>query len=424
MNIQQLQNANNKQRFGRLVRYYRQMHQYTLRSLARPLGLSHAYLRQIEIGKANITQRTFDYLIRTLAITPYYDAKEEEAFYTALEKVQNDLLYLNIEPLNKTIEAQRKKHHQYNHALWGIDYILMMLMYDSTKPTIDVQALGKTYANLLKVESLLSDQQKLLLSICGANIYYHANDTYGTIKILHEALDLDLNNDYVSLVYYLLGLAYGETFKLIRSNRYLDIAIEMFDRQNNDFRSSITQIYKTLNDVKIGQKQGIEMSLYKAIAFSKQHKLELFTTVIYRNLVIFYTKHKNFNDVLETLKYWEEDTVFSCFYEIYTRLNKSEDMDALASFISACKNINDYHSQKNLIYLYGLKFFKAYINEDEAQYEALLNQFFLEAVKSESYFEIEIAYDYYNWFLRNHRRYKDALTLTEKMIKITKNAYD
>lgn len=424
MDIEQLQDGQNKRRFGCLVRYYRQMHRYTLRSLARQLGFSHAYLRQIEIGKANISQRSFDYLIRALGITPFYDAFEEQAFYTVFENVTNDLLYLNIGPLNKIIETQKKKHQQHMQALWALDYFIMMLLYDSMKPNIDVHELSKTYDNLMKVKSLLSQQQKLFLFIWGANIYYHANDSYGVIKILHEAIDLKLNHDFVALVYYLLGLAYGETFKLIRSNRYLDSAIQKFDQQNNDFRSSITKIYQTLNAVKIGRKEGIEQALHEAVAFSKQQDLKRFTTLIYRHLIVFYTKHKNYTDVFRTLKYWSEDTIFSCFYEVYARLNVTKDKKELTSVINSCDTISDHHLQKNLIYLYGLRFLKAYIHNEEEKYDSLLKQFFLEAVKSESYFEIDIAYDYYSWFLQKERRYKEALMLSEKMIEITKIAYD
>ncbi len=424
MNLNLLNKQKNKYRFGILIRYYRHINQYSLRSLASLVGISHAYLSQIEIGKATISKRTFDYLISALDIKPHYDSEAEKQFYAVFDKVINNLFYFNLKQLNETISTQKKlkKHHEY--TLWEFDYQLMMLFYHSMQPKIDLLTLNKSYHQLVQVESLLYDYQKIILKISYANIKYHAYDIDSVIETLEKALELKPKDNYIALIYYLLGLAYGEIYKLMRSNHYLDLAIEHFKRQNNDLRLKFTYIFKTFNYVKIGNRHMIEQSLNEALTFSQYYNLKQLEALAFKHFVIYYLKMDKTREAIRFLDYWQGESYEYCFFDILVRLKHKANQKQLLKRLKEHEKKRMLQTPKQLIYVYGLAFLKSHIAQPPKQQEQHLKAFFCETIKAKKYFEVSVAYDYYQAFLVRQRRYKDALEITEKIIDISKKAYD
>ncbi len=421
MNMEDIRNG--KQRFGLLVRYHRLKQKHTLRSFAKILNISHAYLRKLEMGEAADNQQIFDLFCSHVGFKITNEGIDVKNTLSLIDTVHNSILYLDIQGIQNAIETLQKNHETINQSLLFVEYQLAVFAYQTTHVNVNKQKIIELYQALSGLESLLSEHDKQRFLIYTGNYHYHMGDFNEALKHFEDAKALQVDQGLCALANYLTGLIYAQTFQLLKSNEYLQRATDMFVEQNNDMRVITTYMYKNINNMKMGMIKGIEKSFHDVIGFCETHQLTVFKRQIQNNLLTLYIKECRYEDavaLLEELGYNQPRHVFLRAYIHYLQ----GDIDEAVAFSNRHINQLSMKNRGELLFVYGAKVL-ALLREPESDASREVRQrFFDETMRANAYYEIDIAYDFYKTYLVNKRQYKEAYHLALRMIEMTKKAYN
>jgi len=421
MPIDRLESQENRILFGRFIRLVRYRRNHTLRSLAKLIDISHAYLRKIELGQTPITRKVYERLSSILDFTLDENIMEYHVFYDMIRSIHRDILYLDLASAANTVKTLEMRHDSFQNTLYAVDYFLALFAFKSVDLEPDLETLREYHDLLTAVEPLMDESQRHFFYVYSGNYYYLQNSDEKSLKFFEAAQNMHYHPGMTAYATYLIGLSYSRTFQLPRSNRYLKRAMHLFEHQNNDLRVVATHIFITINDMKMGKKHGVEKAFIDGIGFSEQYDFKIFKRIIQNNLVVFYLKSGRFDDALRLIGEIGTQTLKLCFYRAYAHFMMGNEAKAYdIAYQCDCKSPQGDYDQ--LMYVYGLKSFT--VQKDDAKMkDTIFKRFFEETLNKRAYFEIDIAYQYYNDFLVQNRRYKEAYVVTDTLIGVTKKAY-
>ncbi len=412
-----------KKRFGLLVRYHRLNQRHTLRSFAKILNISHAYLRKIERGETSYNQQIFDLFCSHVGFDISDKAIDEAQILAKVETVHKSILYLDVDHIESSIKALQVEDALLHSSLLFIDYQLALFAYHTTHVYVHKRKIIELYQGLSGLESLMEPRDRQRFLIYTGNYHYHMGDYTSALEAFEASKALHVDSGLVALATYLIGLIYAQTFQLLKSNQFLQEATDMFVEQSNDMRVITTYMYKNINNMKMGMTTGIEKAFHDVIGFCDTHGLTVFKRQIQNNLLTLYIKEHRYDaavELLTVLNYEQPRHVFFRAYIYYL----TDQIDAAVGF--AQKHI-DKLSMRNtveLMFVYGVKVFSLLHEPNSDASKEARKQFFNETMRSNAYSEIDIAYMFYKDYLMHKRLYKQAYGLTLRMINMTKKAYN
>jgi len=410
-------------KFGMIVRILRVRHRYTLRSLATQVGLSHAYLRKIELAQTTINRSVYDRLMSVFDFSLQCDREMELQFYEAWNTFNQSIIYLNRQSIESSFQSVNENREVHEQSLWMVEFYIMKLGYKAQNFGQNISELTQMHDELSSIENLMDPSLRQIYLIYKGNYYYHMNNPEENRKAFETILEMDTWNVYSAMAHYLLGLSYTMTFSLKRSNRYLWEAYEMFKRLNIEIRVETIRVFIEMNLMKMGTQDKTEHIFDKGLKIAKDQNLSEFARVINYDYAIYFLRNKLPKLALEKLDDIDRLSYQYYLYKAYAYSLLEDDAKVIEMIEEAFNQSIKLH-MTNLVYYYGLNVLLAYHKNDDAKMRENVKPFFEECIRQAAYFEIDLAYKFYKNYLSDHRRYKDAYELSSRMITLTKIAFN
>ncbi len=410
-----------RQAFGRIVRFLRVRKKYTLRSLANKVYLSHAHLRKIEVGDTQITVKTLERLDSILNLDIIYDDELKKKFDHYKRILEQGIEYFDGEKLLEAVQGLEEDEDKHKRSFWMVDFYLAKLAYHNFTLFRYYGDATDIASDLSGIDKIMNEHQRQYFYLSRGVLNYNINDFSSALRDFELVRKQGRERWLKATASYFIGCVYSESYHLPKSNLHLDEAIQVFEEEQNTFRSMIAQIIRTGNRIRIGHVENVKEELEKQKEFAKAHELERPLYNIQMNEALYHLTQQEYDAALEVLDIIQNQTPGSYFYRAYAYLQKGQCEKVLENIVDVPEDENPLN-RRYLVHRYSLAFLKAYCECDRDEYEHALKRFLDEAMNHKAYFETRIAYDYMVDFLQRKRRYKEAYQLTEEMIAITKTA--
>jgi len=412
-----------KKRFGIIVRLLRVRYRYTLRGLSEQVHLSHAYLRKIELANTSINRKVYDRLMGAFNFHIEYDAALEHEFYDQWKTFNQSVIHLNKTGYDSAYSAIMEKAKRHKHSLWMVEYLLLSIGYKFQTLDYVGEDYTQVHDELLSVEPLLDDSTKQFYYWVLGNYYYHIGDLLKSRRMIERIFTIDASESFLAIAYYLIGLSHSLTFSLKKGNRYLRKALRMFQEQHNYLRQETITVFIEVNQMKMAHFENVEKTFNQGLEAGKASGLSTFVRYVLYNYAIYHLKRGQPEEALHKLERIDVPSYRVYFYKAYIHHKMNDSDTVLASIEEASRKVDDDYSD-NLMHFYGMMVLKAFHINDDSLMEQYSSVFFDECMLRSGYFEIDIAYHFYKRHLIDRRRYKDAYKLANRMIAMTKKAFD
>ena len=412
-----------KKRFGMVVRMLRTRHRHTLRSLADLAGFSHAYLRKIEFGKPPVAHPMYERIMTALRHDIKYDPTLETKFFEAWEAFNRAVIAFDrsaVETAYNTIMEDSAFHKQ---SLWLAEYNIIQLGYIFHTLHMDIELSSQLQDELLSIESLLEPEVKQIYYVFMGNYYFLLEDPINNTQILDKLLEMDAETAYKAMAYYQVGLAYSMTFSLKKANKHFLMALEMFKTMSNHIRVEHLNAYIEMNNVKMNELDNAMEVFDRAIEMAERHGMNEFLDEVLFHCAVYHLKCDAPLKALEKLFRISGYSYRYYFLRAYAQC-LANDMNAFRLSLNETKRLSSSIQPSELMYHYGIEVLAHWHFNDDAKLETVCKSFFNECMRSKGYYEIDIAYDFYKRTLMKKRKYKLAYELSNRMIAMTKTAFD
>ncbi|MFW6298337.1 MAG: helix-turn-helix domain-containing protein [Bacillota bacterium] len=416
--IDTINQPDHKRQFGMIIRLYRIRQQHSLRTLADRTNISHAYLRRIENGQANISKKTYDYLTQTLNIEIRYDPDEEKAFFQQAEDVLNNILYFDTVQSEINMNTLQVKAAYHEQSLWMVDFLITKMGYFNFMLDMNFQRTTTLYRELLALQDLFDEQQLQAFFTYSGTHFYNVSDYDGAMEQYFRAVQVNSNNHLSGFDEYLIARTHMLRHHYSKAIRHLKRANEIFKAYNNYIRISKTRLLIEIMNLMTYRRSQAEHLFTDSIAFTKKHNLKGVEAFIRFTFAVYYYQSERYDMALKKLNSIDGENMQYAYYEAMIHLKRS-DREAALRAVKKGRKLANKPEKNALLYKYGLDLVEMYYQEDRDRYEKALRRFYGEALSLKSYIESKDAYHFYVEMLKKSRRYKKAYQLTKAFTDFT-----
>ncbi len=409
--IDTINEPEHKKEFGMIVRMHRIKQQYTLRSLAERISISHAFLRKIETAQTSISKTIYDYLIKELQIALHYDTHDAMQFKELNDGFYKSILFYDVTKSEAIMDKLKANADHYGTSLWMIDFLIVELGYLNFIRNMDYSRSKRLYRDLISIKDLMNDKQKQLFLVFSGAYFYHVSDIDTALELFNESIETNALSHMHGLTEYLIARCHSTRHHFSKASRHLNIAHAVFKANNNYLRTAYAKLMKDAYELLLNKRDDINEIHEQTKIFTRQYKLKGVQSKVDFLLMLYYYKKDYLDDALNLLQKTKQKNTGYYYYKAMIHLKLGNEDLALKA-IETGRNIVKNPITNTLIYKYAYDFIEAYFASDTLQYEKALENFFKEAVRQRFYLESKDAYQYYNDLLTQNRKYKTAYNIT------------
>ena len=384
---------------GRTLRYYRLTLGHTMRSLAKSCPFSHTFLGTIEKGYPELNETHLLALKAIFKTCLTYDQAQFNRFLDYEEQAINAWVFNQEDALSDQLERLKHDHPLYLDSAYAFDYYFLtksLCILLRRKPLNYTHQEVKVFD---QIEPLMRPYQKSLYQLVKSYYFVRNGDLVSAVRLLERSLEKDVHALFKGVMSQTLGQFYLFTFYQNKANDYQSIARHHFEHTNNYRRLQEAQL--TIPLLHIKKTQTLSSLDYLSImrecdALGFDHLRHHYEVIVAQILI----SHQAYEEATSWLEALDETSIRLDFIQLYLTYLKQSSFDS------------KYQTHISPLVKDAYKAFSNPSNEQN------LKQFYEITLTSYQRFENHIAYQMLMAYLSKHRRYKEALTITEKRLQV------